>query len=76
MTRCMTVHETTTAKVVELIGTSTTGFEDAIKNCVKDASTTTRGIRGCEVQNMNVKVENGKIVEYRVDLKAAFGVER
>ena len=70
------VHEHRTAKVVELVGSSTHSFEDAIQSALEDASTTTRGITGAHVSNMSVKCENGRILEYKVDLKVAFGIER
>lgn len=69
-------HEHRTAKVVELVCASTKSFEDAIKNGIADASATTRGITGAHVENLSVKVENGRVVEYRADLKVAFGIER
>jgi flavin-binding protein dodecin len=69
-------HEHRTAKIVELMGTSRTSFEKAIENCIQDASETTRGITGAHVENLSVRCENGKITEYKVNLKVAFGVER
>jgi dodecin len=69
-------HEHRTAKVVELMGSSRQSFEDAIRNCLKDASETTRGITGCHVEGMSVKCENGEITEYKVNVKVAFGIER
>jgi flavin-binding protein dodecin len=70
------VHAHRTAKVVELVCSSTESFEDAIECGLKDASATTRGITGAHVQNLSVRCNDGKIVEYKVDLKIAFGVER
>jgi flavin-binding protein dodecin len=70
------VHAHRTAKVVELVCSSTESFQDAIECGLEDASATTRGITGAHVQNMSVKCRNGKVVEYKVDLKVAFGVER
>lgn len=69
-------HEHRTAKIVELIGASTKSFEDAIENAIHDASESTRGITGAHVENFSVKCDNGRIVEYKVDLKVAFGIER
>ncbi|MDX1611703.1 MAG: dodecin family protein [Candidatus Thermoplasmatota archaeon] len=69
-------HAHRTAKVIELMGASTKSFEDAIRHALEDASATTRGITGAHVQNMSVRCENGKITEYKVDLKVAFGIER
>jgi len=70
------VHAHRTAKVVEIVASSTKSFEDAIEKGLEDASKTTRGITGCHVENMSVKCDEGRIVEYRVDLKVAFGIER
>ena len=69
-------HEHRTAKVIELVGSSTKSFDDAVRNALHDASETTRGITGAHVLNMSVKCIEGDIVEYKVDLKVAFGVER
>lgn len=70
------VHAHRTAKIVELMGASTKSFEDAIEHALEDASSSTRGITGAQVQNMSVRCDNGKITEYKVDLKVAFGIER
>ncbi len=69
-------HEHRTAKVTELVSTSNKSFEEAVQNALNDASASTRGITGAHVENMSVSCENGKIVEYRVNLKVAFGIER
>ena len=37
---------------------------------------TTRGITGAHIENMSVRVQDGKIVEYKVNLNVAFGIER
>ena len=63
------------AKVVELIGSSKTSLEDAIKNTLKEASKTIRGIKELWVSDFKVLVEDNKIVEYRVKVKLTFLVE-
>lgn len=70
------VHAHRTAKVIELVASSTKSWEDAVQHGIEDAAASTRGIRGCKVQNMSVKCSDGKITEYRVDLKLVFGIER
>ena len=70
------VHEHRTAKVVELMGASSKSFEDAIEHALQDAASSTRGITGAHVENMSVRCEDGRITEYKVDLKVAFGIER
>ena len=69
-------HEHRTAKVVELIGTSTKSFEDAVRGAIKDAAATTRGITGAQVEGFSVKCADGKITEYKASLKVVFGIER
>lgn len=64
-----------TAKVVELIGNSKTGFEDAVQSALEDASRTIRHIAGADIMKFSVKCEEGRIIEYRADLRVAFGIE-
>jgi flavin-binding protein dodecin len=60
------------AKVIEIIAGSKSGFEDAVKKGVARASESVNDITAAWVQDQNVVVENGKIVEYRVTLKVTF----
>lgn len=70
------VHAHRTAKIVELVASSTKSFEDAVRHAVADAAASTRGITGAHVENFNVKCKGGKITEYRVTVRIAFGIER
>lgn len=63
------------AKVIELIGESNTGWEDAIKSAVRNASETVDHITGVEVLNLTANVQNGEVVGYKANVKLAFGVE-
>ena len=60
------------AKVTEIKATSEKSFEDAIKIGVKRASKTLENVKGAWVAEQDVKVQKGKIVEYRVLLKVTF----
>jgi len=62
-------------KVVELVGTSERGFEDAINEAVRRSAKTLRNVRGIDVIGQKALVKNGKVVEYRVNLKLSFGIE-
>ncbi|HAA34433.1 MAG TPA: hypothetical protein DCD97_03890 [Firmicutes bacterium] len=62
------------AKVIELIGESTLGWEDAVKDAVNRASKTVDNITGVEVLNLTANIENGDVSEYKVNVKLAFGV--
>ena len=61
-------------KVIEIIGISSDSFEDAIQQAVAKTAESVKGITGVEVINMNVKVNDGKISQYRVACKLAFAV--
>jgi len=63
------------AKVTELISSSTTSFDDAVKVGVARAAATLRGVSGAWVQDQKVLVTDGKVTEYRVTLKVTFLLE-
>lgn len=65
----------TVVKVIEVIGTSTHGFDDAISVAIRTASRSIRHITGADVKHMTVGVTDGAVAEYRVDLKVAFALE-
>lgn len=66
--------ESGAVKVIEVIGISETGFESAIDNAVTKASESIAGITGAEVQNLSARVRDGKVVQYRANVKLAFAV--
>jgi len=65
----------TVAKVIELIGASPDSWEAAAQNAIDVASKSLRGITGIDVIHFTAKVENGKIVKYKANLKVAFKYE-
>jgi len=60
------------AKVVEITSASTKSFEDAIALGIARASKTLEGIQSAWVKEQKVVVRDGKIAEFRVDLKVTF----
>ena len=62
-------------KVIELVGTSDTSWEDAAKTAVENASKTLRDVRIAEVRELDMKIENGKVVAYRARLNLSFKYE-
>ena len=62
-------------KVIELIGSSPESWEKAAQNAIDIASKSVRGIRGIDVIHFTAKVENGKIIAYKANLKIAFQYE-
>lgn len=60
------------AKVTEIIASSDKSFDDAVKKGIKRASKTLSGVRSAWVQDQQVKVDDGKVTEYRVTMKVTF----
>jgi len=60
------------ARVTEISSTSTKSFEDAIQNGVKRATETLRNVRSAWVKEQQIKIDNGNIVEYQVNLMITF----
>ena len=59
----------------EMVGTSPRSWSEAAQNAVEVASRTVRNIRDVEVVRSTARVEEGRIVEYRVELKIHFEYE-
>jgi len=59
-------------RVTEVIGTSAQSWEDAAKKAVGTAAGTLRDLRIAEVVKMDVKVEDGKVIEFRTRLQLSF----
>ncbi len=60
------------AKVVEICAASPVSIEDAVAKGVARASETLEKVEGAWVQDIKVEVDNGKIVEWRINLKVTF----
>jgi flavin-binding protein dodecin len=60
------------AKIIEVSAASTESFQDAVEKGIARASETVEDIRGAWIKEQQVRVENGKIVEFRVDMKVTF----
>ena len=63
------------ARITEISSTSTKSFEDAIQSVVSRATKTLRNVRGAWVKEQQIKIDNGKIVEYQVNLMITFVLE-
>ena len=59
-------------KVIEIIGSSPATWEDAAKKAVETAVKTLKDIRIAEVKELDMQVEEGKVVAYRVRLNVSF----
>lgn len=62
-------------KTVELVGSSTKGAEDAIRNAIARASETVRNLRWFEVTETRGHIEDGQVAHWQVTLKIGFTLE-
>ena len=62
-------------KIIELVGTSDVSWEDAAKHAVETAAKTVRNLRIAEVNKLDMKLENGKVVAYRARVRVSFKYE-
>jgi dodecin len=65
-----------TYKKIEIVGTSTISFSEAVKAAVEDAKKTVRQMGWFEVVEQRGHIKDDKVVEYQVTLKVGFQIER
>jgi len=59
-------------RVTQVIGTSSNSWEDAARNAVKTAAGTLRDLRIAEIEKLDVKIEDGRVVQFRARLALSF----
>jgi dodecin len=62
-------------KTIELVGSSTTGIEDAVRGAIAKASETVRNLRWFELTETRGHIEGGKVAHWQVTLKIGFTIE-
>jgi dodecin len=62
-------------KILDLVGSSETSIEDAIKNAISRASKTIREMKWFEVVQTRGHIENGTVRHYQVALRVGFTLE-
>jgi flavin-binding protein dodecin len=63
-------------KIIELIGSSAEGWQEATKNAIDEAAKTVKNIKSVHVKRCTAKIQDNTIVEYRAVVKIAFVVAR
>ena len=59
-------------KVIQLVGSSATSWEEAARNAVEKAGQTLRDLRVAEINKLDMKVENGKVTAFRARVNLSF----
>jgi flavin-binding protein dodecin len=62
-------------KVIELVGSSPKSWDDAAKVAVETASKSLRDLRVAEISELDMKIDKGKVVAYRVKVRVSFKME-
>ena len=60
------------ARVTEISATSSQSFEDAVRQGIERATKTLRGVTAAWIKEQRVKIENGNISEYQVNMLITF----
>ena len=61
-----------TYKIIELVGSSNKSWEEAAKSAVETAGKSLRDLRVAEISELDMKIEEGKVVAYRARVKVSF----
>jgi len=61
-----------TYKIIELVGTSETSWEEAVKTAVETAGESLKDLRVAEITRLDVTIENGKVKNFRARVNVSF----
>jgi flavin-binding protein dodecin len=59
-------------KIITLVGTSSESWEKAAANAVEGAARTLQDLRIAEVEELDMQIDNGKILNYRAKIRVSF----
>jgi len=65
-----------TYKIIELVGSSDTSWEEAAKIAIETAGETLKDLRIAEIMKLDVTIENGKVSSYRARLNVSFKYQK
>jgi len=63
-------------KIKEIIGTSPQSFEDALSKAIEHICSQKKNVTGAKIVSQTVEIKDGKIVEYKVNVKVAYKWEK
>jgi len=61
-----------TYKIIELVGTHPTSWEEAVKGAIETAGKSIKDLRIAEITKLDVTIEDGKVTSYRARLNVSF----
>jgi len=66
----------TTYKIIELVGTSDTSWEDAAKTAVETAGESLKDLRIAEITKLDIIITNGKVTSFRARVSVSFKYQK
>lgn len=63
-------------KIIEIVGTSPTGINEAVNNAFKEASKTVKNIQWGEMGRVTFRLDGNQQIEYQVEVRIGFKIER
>lgn len=70
-----TKDESAVYKIIEIVGTSPTSWEDAARMAVESAAKTLRDLRVAEITKLDMKLDDSKVIAYRARVSVSFKYE-
>ena len=67
---------TSTYKIIELVGTSDTSWEEAVNTAIETAGSSLRDLRIAEITKLDVTIENGKVSSFRARINVSFKYQK
>jgi flavin-binding protein dodecin len=65
-----------TYSIIEIVGKDSMGWEYAVKNAIEEASENLRDLRVARIKELDVKIVNGRISEYRAKIDLSIKDEK
>ena len=65
-----------TYKIIELVGTSDTSWEEAARNAVETAGQTLKDLRIAEITKLDLTIEDGKVTSFRTRINVSFKYQK
>jgi len=59
-------------KVIELVGTSTTSWEEAARNAIETAGRSLKDLRIAEIRKLDLRIEDGRVTAFRARVNLSF----
>jgi dodecin len=72
----LSVEDSMVYKYIDIVGTSATGIDDAIKNAIDETGKTIKNLLWAELGRTTIRIEDQKIQEYQTEVRIGFKIER